>query len=197
MLATDVLVAPLVASRFPLLNALGTSTKRQPAATQSTQKDAMSDPKPDPIPRDLLELSTEIVSAYLSHNSVSVTDVPRLLAEVHLALKGLSASPPAAKMPARSGPAISIGRSVTPDHLVCLEDGHTFRSLKRHLRVQHGLTPQAYRLKWNLPNSYPMVAPNYSVKRSTIAKGFGLGKKSPVSTPKPARSRTRRPAVTP
>jgi predicted transcriptional regulator len=125
---------------------------------------------------DLIELSSEIVAAYVGHNALSAADLPKLIADVYTALRGLgSSAAPAESEPLR--PAVTVRRSITPDYLVCLEDGKKFKSLKRHLMTHHQLTPQQYRDKWNLPVDYPMVAPNYSATRSSLAKTSGLGRK--------------------
>jgi len=126
---------------------------------------------------DLIELSTEIVSAYVSHNAVSPTDLPRLIAEVHTALRALQNNE--VQAPAEElKPAVPVKKSVTPDYIVCLEDGKKFKSLKRHLRTHYNLSPEEYREKWGLPADYPMVAPNYSATRSKLAKDNGLGRKA-------------------
>lgn len=127
---------------------------------------------------ELIELSSEIVAAYVGHNALSVTDLPKLIADVYAALKGLGdqAAPSDVEPPK---PAVPVRRSVLPDHIVCLEDGKKFKSLKRHLMTHHQLTPQQYREKWGLPADYPMVAPNYSATRSSLAKTSGLGRKAP------------------
>ena len=123
---------------------------------------------------DLIDLSTEIVSAYVSHNALSVTDLPKLIADVHSALRGLrSATPPE---PAEElKPAVPVKKSIAADYLICLEDGKKFKSLKRHLRTHYNLSPEEYREKWALPHDYPMVAPNYAAARSQLAKQMGLG----------------------
>jgi predicted transcriptional regulator len=127
---------------------------------------------------DLIELSSEIVAAYVGHNALSAADLPKVIADVYAALKGLGTAPAAAESEQQK-PATTIRRSITPDHLVCLEDGKKFKSLKRHLMTHHQLTPQQYREKWALPVDYPMVAPNYSETRSALAKTSGLGRKAP------------------
>lgn len=126
---------------------------------------------------DLIELSTEIVAAYVSHNTVSPSDLPRVISDVHGALKGLKAGAAPEPQEERK-PAIPVRKSVTPDYIVCLEDGKKFKSLKRHLRTHYNLTPEEYREKWGLPTDYPMVAPNYSATRSRLAKDNGLGRKT-------------------
>jgi predicted transcriptional regulator len=127
-----------------------------------------------------LEQVAEIVSAYVSNNSLSAADLPKLIASTHQALRTLSAeqAEPAGK---ELSPAVPIKKSITPDFIICLDDGRKFKSLKRHL-TQLGMTPAQYRAKWGLPESYPMVAPNYSATRSSLAKSAGLGRK-PVQAP--------------
>jgi predicted transcriptional regulator len=121
-----------------------------------------------------IELTASIVSAYVSNNSVPSTDLPALIGQVHSALTRVSSGHgQAASEPLK--PAVSIKRSITPDYIVCLEDGKKFKSLKRHLRTQYAMTPEQYRDKWSLPPDYPMVAPNYAVARSNLAKQMGLG----------------------
>ena len=121
-----------------------------------------------------IELAADIVSAYVSNNSVPAGELPGLISDVYNALlrvdSGSSAAP--AEPPK---PAIAVKRSVTNDFLICLEDGKKFKSLKRHLRTQYGLSPEDYREKWGLPADYPMVAPNYAKARSNLAKQMGLG----------------------
>lgn len=124
---------------------------------------------------DLLEQVTEIVSAYVSHNSVSPLDLPALIANTHSALRSLSSSP-VVEIVEELKPAVSIRKSVTPDFIVCLDDGKKFKSMKRHL-AGLGMSPDEYRAKWGLPPDYPMVAPNYSDARSMMAKTAGLGRK--------------------
>jgi predicted transcriptional regulator len=126
----------------------------------------------------LIELATQIVAAYVTKNPVEQADLPRLIAEVHRALEKASAAPQAAGMAGlEPKPAVNIRKSITPDYLVCLEDGKKFKSLKRHLRTHFNLTPEQYREKWGLPADYPMVAPNYATSRSKLAKNMGLGHK--------------------
>ena len=121
-----------------------------------------------------IELTADIVSAYVSNNSVSAGEIPSLINQVHAALVRVSAGQSDAQ-PEPLKPAISVRKSITPDHLVCLEDGKKFKSLKRHLRTQYNMTPETYREKWGLPPDYPMVAPNYAAARSQLAKQMGLG----------------------
>lgn len=129
------------------------------------------------IDNDLIDLSADIVSAYVSHNALSVTDLPKLINDVHNALKNLQ-SPVAAEPVEELKPAVPVRKSVHPDFIICLEDGKKFKSLKRHLRTHYHLSPEEYREKWGLPNDYPMVAPNYSATRSRLAKDNGLGRKA-------------------
>ncbi|MER8401157.1 MucR family transcriptional regulator [Mesorhizobium sp. M0317] len=124
----------------------------------------------------LIELTADVVSAYVSNNPVPVGDLPALIGQVHAALKGTAGSVSAAE-PEALKPAVPIKKSVTPDYIISLEDGKKFKSLKRHLSTQHGLTPDEYRAKWGLPADYPMVAPNYAATRSALAKTMGLGRK--------------------
>ncbi len=129
---------------------------------------------------ELLALTASIVSAYVMCNNVPTTDLPRLIATTHVALAGL-AGPPAPVAAEPLVPAVPIRRSVTPDAIICLEDGRAFKTLKRHLSSTYGLTPEQYRAKWNLPADYPMVAPNYAEARSAMAKSIGLGRKTGTS----------------
>jgi len=127
--------------------------------------------------QDLIELSSEIVSAYVSHNALSPSDLPKLIADVHGALRTLSTNE--APLPVEElKPAVPIRKSVAADYIICLEDGKKFKSLKRHLRTHYNLSPEEYREKWGLPADYPMVAPSYSATRSKLAKDTGLGRKA-------------------
>ena len=126
---------------------------------------------------DLIELSTEIVSAYVSHNSVSPGDLPRLIADVHGALRSLQTNEAPAPVEELK-PAVPVRKSIASDYIICLEDGKKFKSLKRHLRTHYNLSPEEYREKWGLPADYPMVAPSYSATRSKLAKDNGLGRKA-------------------
>ena len=122
----------------------------------------------------LLQLASEIITAYVGNNPVPATHLPELIRSVGAALANLdSAVEPQNAEPLK--PAVSIRKSVTPDYIVCLEDGKKFKSLKRHLRTQYNMTPEEYREKWSLPADYPMVAPNYAQARSDLAKKMGLG----------------------
>ncbi|HKF94071.1 MAG TPA: MucR family transcriptional regulator [Gammaproteobacteria bacterium] len=121
-----------------------------------------------------IELTAEIVSAYVSNNSVPASDLQSLISQVHSALTRVSnGHADAPNEPLK--PAVSVKKSITADHIVCLEDGKKFKSLKRHLRTQYGMTPEQYREKWSLAPDYPMVAPNYAAARSQLAKQMGLG----------------------
>ena len=123
----------------------------------------------------LTELAAQIVAAYVSKNSVQVADLPALIISVHQSLATLGQPQAAAEAPADLKPAVPVKKSVTPDYIVCLEDGRKFKSLKRHLRTQYNLSPEEYREKWGLPSDYPMVAPAYAKARSALAKQMGLG----------------------
>ncbi len=125
---------------------------------------------------DLLGLTAEIVAAHVSNNSVSVSDLPNLIQEVYRTLSGVG-QPVAAPVPERPQPAVPIKKSITPDYLICLEDGKKLKMLKRHLKTSFNLTPDQYRERWGLGSDYPMVAPNYTEHRSSLAKRIGLGTK--------------------
>ena len=124
----------------------------------------------------LITLTADIVAAHVSNNSVAVSDIPALIANVHTALTGLG-GPAAAEPAARPEPAVSVRASIKPDYIVCLEDGKKLKMLKRHLMTHYNLTPEQYRTKWGLPADYPMVAPNYAEQRRTLAVKIGLGRK--------------------
>jgi predicted transcriptional regulator len=125
-------------------------------------------------PSALIELAADIVSAYVSNNTVAASELPTLIRDVHAALARVQVGPqaPVAEAPK---PAVAARRSVHDDYIICLEDGKKFKSLKRHLRTQYNMTPEQYREKWGLPPDYPMVAPNYAKARSALAKEMGLG----------------------
>lgn len=128
----------------------------------------------------LIELTADLVAAYVSNNPVPVGDLPGLIADVHAALGRVgstSEQPPADKQK----PAVNPKRSVHDDYIICLEDGKKFKSLKRHLMTHYGLSPDQYREKWGLEATYPMVAPNYASARSALAKKMGLGRKRKAS----------------
>ncbi len=124
---------------------------------------------------ELLELTTEIVSAHVSNNSLPVGDLPQLIQDVYRTLFNVGGAQGAMERPQ---PAVSVKKSVTPDYIVCLEDGKKLKMLKRHLKTSYDLTPDEYRERWGLPRNYPMVAPNYAKHRSALAKKIGLGTKS-------------------
>jgi predicted transcriptional regulator len=123
---------------------------------------------------NFIELTADIVSAYVSNNPVPAAEIPALINQVHSALQRVSSGQgETAAEPLK--PAVPVKRSITSEHIVCLEDGKKFKSLKRHLRTQYSMTPEQYREKWGLPPDYPMVAPNYAAARSELAKQMGLG----------------------
>jgi predicted transcriptional regulator len=122
----------------------------------------------------IVEKTSQIVAAFVSNNETSTAELPTLIQAVHRALSGISSGAPEPE--ARKDPAVSVRRSVTPDYLICLEDGRKFKSLKRHLRTKYDMSPEDYRAKWGLAKDYPMVAPNYAAARSALAKNMGLGK---------------------
>jgi len=122
-----------------------------------------------------IQLTANIVCAYVSNNIVSSAEIPALISQVYSALMRLSKGAAVAALAEPLKPAVPIKRSITPEYLVCLEDGKKFKSLKRHLRTQYEMTPVQYRAKWDLPADYPMVAPNYAAARSQLAKQMGLG----------------------
>ena len=124
---------------------------------------------------DTVELAAEIVSAYVSHNSLPALDLGNLIAEVHSVLTQLSGRPTETPSPETLKPAVPVKKSITNDYLICLEDGLRFKSLKRHLRTRYDMTPEQYRAKWQLAPDYPMVAPGYAKTRSQMAKSMGLG----------------------
>ncbi|QPC90169.1 MucR family transcriptional regulator [Mesorhizobium sp. INR15] len=138
---------------------------------------------------DLLELTAHIVSAYVEKNRLPAAGLGDLIASVAASISGLGQ--PVVPEAVPLVPAVNPKKSVTPDFIICLEDGKKFKSLKRHLGVHFGLTPDAYRAKWGLPSDYPMVAPNYAASRSLLAKSIGLGRKAapkaPVKAPAKAR----------
>jgi predicted transcriptional regulator len=136
---------------------------------------------------DTIELTVEVISAYVSNNPVPVSELPFLIAQVHQSLAGLL-NGPAREPLEKLTPAVPVKKSVTPEFIVCLDDGKKFKSLKRHLQTTFGITPEEYRAKWNLPADYPMVAPSYAAARSELAKKMGLGRKTKAAElVKPAR----------
>ena len=131
-------------------------------------------PQPDQDNNILIELTADVVSAYVGNNPVSLNDLPNLIADVHVALGTANVKAPAVTAE-KQKPAVSPKKSLHHDYLICLEDGKKFKSLKRHIRTHYNLSPEEYRDKWDLPPDYPMVAPNYARARSELAKKMGLG----------------------
>jgi predicted transcriptional regulator len=128
----------------------------------------------EPAAKNFIDLTATIVSAYVSNNPTPASEIPALIGQIHAAL--LRVSTGRAELPHEPAkPAVPVKKSMTADYLICLEDGKRFKSLKRHLRTQYSMTPEQYRDKWGLPPDYPMVAPNYAVARSQLAKKMGLG----------------------
>lgn len=122
---------------------------------------------------DLLSLTTEIVAAHVANNSVAMSDLPLLIEQVYRTLANIGNEP--TSTPERPQPAVPVKKSVTPDYIICLEDGKKLKMLKRHLKTAYDMTPEEYRERWSLPPDYPMVAPNYAKQRSKLAKEIGLG----------------------
>ena len=142
-----------------------------------------------------IELAADIVSAFVSNNSVPVTELPALIGSVHAALSQVASGSTQQPAEEPKAPAVPIKKSVQPDYIVCLDDGKRFKSLKRHLRTTYNMTPDQYRAKWGLAHDYPMVAPNYAAARSELAKQMGLGarrRKTPEPTPPAAPVKGRR-----
>lgn len=133
---------------------------------------------------NLLQLSAMIVSAYVAHNNIRTGDLINLIQSTSAALQSLAKPQASEAEPTVLAPAVSIKKSITADALICLEDGKSFKTLKRHLSSKYGLTPEQYRAKWSLPPDYPMVAPAYAERRSELARSLGLGRK-PGESPKP------------
>lgn len=141
-----------------------------------------------------VELAAQIVADYVGNNTVSPADLPQLIQSVHATLASLSGGGEAAAESTPLVPAVPVKKSVTPDFIICLEDGRKFKSLRRHLQAAYSLTPEEYRAKWGLPYDYPMVAPNYAASRSALAKQLGLGRKPAAPEPAPkAPSRRKKP----
>jgi predicted transcriptional regulator len=126
---------------------------------------------------NVVQMTADIVSAYVGKNAVSQAELPKLIGEVHRALLGTLGATPSRDAPGDHKPAVSIKKSLTDDYLICLEDGKKFKSLKRHLRSHYDMSPEQYREKWGLSSDYPMVAPNYAKARSSLAKRMGLGRR--------------------
>ena len=147
-------------------------------------------------PSNYLQLAADIVSAFVSNNSVPATDLPALIGNIHDALNRVASGSTQQAVEEPKAPAVPIKKSVQPDYIVCLDDGKRFKSLKRHLRTVYNLTPDQYRAKWGLRPDYPMVAPNYAATRSELAKRLGLGQQrrraEPVQAePQPAAPSTK------
>lgn len=123
----------------------------------------------------VIAMTADIVSAFVANNSVAANDLPNLIKATHSALAGISIGEIPQASAEKQEPAVSIRKSISPDFLICLEDGRKFKSLRRHLRTKYNLSPEDYRAKWGLPKDYPMVAPNYAKARSDLAKSMGLG----------------------
>jgi predicted transcriptional regulator len=128
---------------------------------------------------DLLKLVSEIVASYVSNNPVPVSELPAMIRSVHATLGGLTGSGSHEGVTSQK-PSVSIKKSITPEYLICLEDGKRLKMLKRYLRSRYGLSPDQYRTKWGLPADYPMVASNYAAQRSEFAKKIGLGRSAPA-----------------
>ncbi len=124
---------------------------------------------------DLLEMTSDIVASFVAHNAVTASALPELITTIHGTLESLAMG--GSKEEALPDPAVPISKSITPDHIICLEDGRKLKMLKRYLRSRYGLSPDEYRARWSLPADYPMVAPNYAKRRSAFAKEIGLGRK--------------------
>jgi predicted transcriptional regulator len=136
--------------------------------------------EPNTRTEDLLKFATSIVAAYVSNNPVPVADLPSMIKSVYATLGGLSGASPSDSGTTQK-PAVNIKKSITPEYVICLEDGKKLKMLKRYLRSRYNLTPEEYRAKWGLPADYPMVAPNYAEQRSQFAKKIGLGRNAPAS----------------
>ncbi|WP_174801705.1 MucR family transcriptional regulator [Martelella limonii] len=137
----------------------------------------MTDAMVDRDNQALVELTADIVAAYVSNHVIQTGDLPSLIHEVHTALSNTAKPQAVAVAQEKQKPAVSVRKSISGDHLVCLECGGNFKSLKRHLMTHHDLSPNAYREKWELPADYPMVAPSYAEARSRLAKEMGLGQR--------------------
>lgn len=124
---------------------------------------------------DILKLAADIVAAYVSNNPIPISELPAMIKSVHGTLGGLLGTSQS-EMPTAQKPVVPVKRSVTPDYIICLEDGKKLKMLKRYLRSNYNMTPEEYRAKWGLPADYPMVAPNYAAQRSEFAKKIGLGR---------------------
>lgn len=137
----------------------------------------MSEVQQGPSQQLLVELTADIVSAYVSNHMVQVSDLTTLIADVHQALNNTASPTPVPAVVEKPKPPVPIRKSIEDDYLICLEDGQKFKSLKRHLMTHYNMTPEEYREKWGLPADYPMVAPAYAEARSRLAKEMGLGQR--------------------
>lgn len=148
-----------------------------------------------PVDTDAVALTASVVSAYVSNNSLPATELPAFIAAIHAGLGAVGKPAPPVEEP-RKEPAVAIKKSITHDHIVCLEDGKKFKTLKRHLVTTYNMTPDQYREKWGLPKNYPMTAPAYSKTRSTLAKAAGLGasRKAVVAAKRVAKPRAKKAA---
>jgi len=129
---------------------------------------------------ELLKLASDIVAAYVSNNPIPVTEVPGMIKSVHATLGGLTAGG-LSETATTQKPAVTVKKSITPEYIICLEDGKKLKMLKRYLRSRYNMSPDEYRAKWGLPADYPMVAPNYAAQRSEFAKKIGLGRSAPAT----------------
>ncbi|OWJ64635.1 MucR family transcriptional regulator [Inquilinus limosus] len=145
---------------------------------------SVDDQRVAPSDDEIRALTAKIVSAHVGNNSVAISDLPSLIVQVHGALSGLDK--PVSPVVERPQPAVPIKKSVTPEWIVCLEDGKKLKMLKRHLSSAYGMTPEQYRERWGLPADYPMVAPGYAQQRSALAKAIGLGTRRNALPPQPA-----------
>src|SRR3954471_10620225 len=170
----------IIMQAWLLPRALGRCRQRDGPAVQ--ERTALVSEQPNTP--NFIELAADLVSAFVSKNSVPAAELPALIGNVHAALTKVASGTYAQSAEEPKAPAVSVKKSVQPDYIVCLEDGKRFKSLKRHLRTVYDLTPDQYRAKWGLPASYPMVAPNYAAARSQLAKQMGLGARR-RTTPEP------------
>lgn len=173
MVIFDVPISGLTGICFK--NRSGVVNKREVIMTDDNTPNAASS-------RDLLDLTTKIVSAHVGNNNVNANELPGLIQDVYRALSGMDA-PVAQPKQDRPVPAVPIKKSILPDYIICLEDGRKLKMLKRHLKTTYNMTPEEYRERWGLPSDYPMVAPNYAEKRSSLAREIGLGKKTKKVVP--------------
>ena len=129
---------------------------------------------------ELTAFTSELAGAYLANNTVPVAEIPTVIKAIFSALSALGAPEPVLTVVPKQEPAVPVKKSVTPDFIICLEDGKKLKMLKRHLSSSYSMTPDEYRAKWGLPSDYPMVAPNYARHRSSLAKKIGLGTKARI-----------------